>query len=191
MIDVSYENLFRTIYPTLPEGWRKVVIHAAFMEDSCNLKYYIEQADGTYCEKYYGMKENMNAAIAQGKLPVEHMLTFQEVLYRINVLETCMNFCKSAPTTPDMRVLTYHYQLTDAFIQCMMLERRLGPAGDEGVKTQRDTAFANMQNVVTSCRKKFSSFAPNNPDAYRNTLGGMINTILPAWMAYRNTYVNL
>jgi hypothetical protein len=102
-----------------------------------------------------------------------------------------MNFCKTAPTTPDMRVLTYHYQLTDAFIQCMMLERRLGPAGDEGLKTQRDTAFANMQNVVTSCRKKFSSFAPNNPDAYRNTLGGMINTILPAWMAYRNTYVNL
>ena len=117
----------------------------------------------TALEKYYGMKENMNAAIAQGKLPVEHMLIFQEVLYRINVLETCMNFCKSAPTTPDMRVLTYHYQLTDAFIQCMMLERRLGPAGDEGVKTQRDTAFANMQNVVTSCRKKFSSFAPNNP----------------------------
>ena len=138
----------------------------------------------TALEKYYGMKENMNVAIAQGKLPVEHMLIFQEVLYRINVLETCMNFCKSAPTTPDMRVLTYHYQLTDAFIQCMMLERRLGPAGDEGVKTQRDTAFANMQNVVTSCRKKFSSFAPNNPD-------GMINTILPAWMAYRNTYVNL
>ena len=145
----------------------------------------------TALEKYYGMKESMNAAIAQGKLPVEHLLAHQEVLYRINVLETCMNFCKTAPVTPDMRVLTYHYQLTDAFIQCMLLERRLGPAGDEGIKTKRDTAFANMQNVVASCRKKFSRFAPNNPDAYRNALGGMINTILPAWMAYRNTYVNL
>ena len=145
----------------------------------------------TALEKYYGMKESMNAAIAQGKQPVEHLLAHQEVLYRINVLETCMNFCKTAPVTPDMRVLTYHYQLTDAFIQCMLLERRLGPAGDEGIKTKRDTAFANMQNVVASCRKKFSSFAPNNPDAYRNALGGMINTILPAWMAYRNTYVNL
>lgn len=81
----------------------------------------------TALEKYYGMKESMNAAIAQGKLPVEHLLAHQEVLYRINVLETCMNFCKTAPVTPDMRVLTYHYQLTDAFIQCMLLERRLGP----------------------------------------------------------------
>lgn len=50
MIDVSYENLFRTIYPTLQDGWRKVVIHAAFIEDSCMLKYHIKQADGTYCD---------------------------------------------------------------------------------------------------------------------------------------------
>lgn len=50
MIDVSYENLFRTIYPTLPEGWRKIVIHAAFLENSCKLKYYIQQADGAYCD---------------------------------------------------------------------------------------------------------------------------------------------
>ena len=50
MIDVSYENLFQTIYPTLPNGWQKVIIHAAFIEDCCSLKYYIKQADGTYCD---------------------------------------------------------------------------------------------------------------------------------------------
>ena len=41
----------------------------------------------TALEKYYGMKENMNAAIAQGKLPVEHMLTFQEILLQIQLIE--------------------------------------------------------------------------------------------------------
>lgn len=50
MIDVSYENLFRTIYPTLPDGWQKVIIHAAFIDDSCSLKYYIKQGDGAYCD---------------------------------------------------------------------------------------------------------------------------------------------
>ena len=50
MIDVSYENLFRTIFPTLPDGWRKVVIHAAFIDESCTLKYYIKQSNGTYCD---------------------------------------------------------------------------------------------------------------------------------------------
>ncbi len=50
MTDVSYENLFRTIYPSLPVGWQKVVIHAVFIEDSCSIKYYIKQANGTYCD---------------------------------------------------------------------------------------------------------------------------------------------
>ena len=84
----------------------------------------------TVLEKYCKQRENMNAEIAQGAFTVEKLLVYQELLYRINVLETCMNFCKTAPVTPDLRALTDHYQLLDAFIQCMLLERRLGPAGD-------------------------------------------------------------
>ena len=145
----------------------------------------------TVLEKYCKQRENMNAEIAQGAFTVEKLLVFQELLYRINVLETCMNFCKTAPVTPDLRALTDHYQLLDAFIQCMLLERRLGPVGDESVKSQRDTGFANLENVVASFRKQFASFAPTAPDAYRNAIHNMVGTILPAWVAYRNTYVNL
>ena len=145
----------------------------------------------TVLERCCTMRDRMNDAIAKGTLPVEQLLVYQEVLYRINVLETCMNFCKTAPVTPDIRALTYHYQLLDAFIQCMLLERRLGPVGDESVKSQRDTGFANLENVVASFRKQFASFAPTAPDAYRNAIHNMVSTILPAWVAYRNTYVNL
>ena len=145
----------------------------------------------TVLEKYCKQRENMNAEIAQGAFTVEKLLVYQELLYRINVLETCMNFCKTAPVTPDLRALTDHYQLLDAFIQCMLLERRLGPAGDESVKRQRETGFANLENVVASFRKQFASFAPTAPDAYRNAIHNMVSTILPAWVAYRNTYVNL
>ena len=145
----------------------------------------------TVLEKYCKQRENMNAEIAQGAFTVEKLLVYQELLYRINVLETCMNFCKTAPVTPDLRALTDHYQLLDAFIQCMLLERRLGPAGDESVKRQRETGFANLENVVASFRKQFASFAPTAPDAYRNAIHNMVGTILPAWVAYRNTYVNL
>ena len=145
----------------------------------------------TVLEKYCKQRENMNAEIAQGAFTVEKLLVYQELLYRINVLETCMNFCKTAPVTPDLRALTDHYQLLDAFIQCMLLERRLGPAGDESVKRQRETGFANLENVVASFRKQFTSFVPTAPDAYRNAIHNMVGTILPAWVAYRNTYVNL
>ena len=145
----------------------------------------------TVLEKYCKQRENMNAEIAQGAFTVEKLLVYQELLYRINVLETCMNFCKTAPVTPDIRALTDHYQLLDAFIQCMLLERRLGPVGDESVKSQRDTGFANLENVVASFRKQFTSFMATAPDSYRNTISTMVTTILPAWLAYRNTYVNV
>ena len=145
----------------------------------------------TLLEQYLGTKENMNAAIAKGAFPMEHLLQYQEVLYRINVLETCMTFCKTAPVTPDMRVLSLHYQLLDAFIQCLLQERRIGHPGDESVKMQRETAHGNLLAVVTNFRKQFSSFAPTAQDAYRNTIANMVTTILPAWISYRNTYVNL
>ncbi len=145
----------------------------------------------TVLEQYNVMKENMNAAMAKRTFPVEHMLQYQELLYRIDVLETCMTFCKTAPVTPDMRPLTYHYQLLDAFIKCMLQERRLGAAGDEAVQKQRETAYNNLQNVVTTFRKQFSNFVPTAQDAYRNTIAKMVNSILAAWLGYRNTYVNL
>ena len=145
----------------------------------------------TVLEKCYVKRDKMATEIAQGTLPVEQLLAFQEVLYRINVLETCMNFCKTAPVTPDLHALTLHYQMLDAFIQCLLMERRLGPAGDDSVKKKRETGYGNLENVVATFRKQFVSFVPTAPDAYRNAIHSMVSTILPAWVAYRNTYVNL
>ena len=49
MIDVSYENLYRAIYPSLPVNWQRVVIRAAFGDGSSSIKYYVQQ-DGKYCD---------------------------------------------------------------------------------------------------------------------------------------------
>ena len=43
----------------------------------------------TALEKYYGMKESMNAAIAQGKLPVEHLLAHQRTGDLYELLQDC------------------------------------------------------------------------------------------------------
>lgn len=58
-------------------------------------------------------------------------------------------------------------------------------------KSQRETAYNNFLTVVNTFRKKFHSFAPNIQDEYHNTIAQMIETILPAWMSYRNTFVCL
>lgn len=145
----------------------------------------------TILEHYLGIREHISPQIASGNFPPEQMLQHQELLYRIDVLETCMAFAKTAPVTMDQRVLSYHYQMLDAFIQALLQERRIGLPGDEKIKSQRECAHTNFNTVVTTFRKQFSSFKPANLDTYRTTIQSMINTILPAWMSYRNTYVAL
>ena len=60
---------------------------------------------------------------------------------------------------------------------------------DDTLKNQRATALSNLQTVINSFRKQFQSFQPTTPEAYRAAIGKMINTILPAWLQYRFTYI--
>lgn len=140
-------------------------------------------------QKYTDMKSRLSNQITAGQLPPEQMLQYQELLYRIDVLESLMAFGKTAPVTMDQRILIYHYQMLDAFIICLLQERRFGQPGDEKVKQHRECAYGNLNSVVTNCRKQFSSFNPVAQDTYRGAVQNMINTILPAWVSYRNTYV--
>ena len=145
----------------------------------------------TILDQYNQKKVQISAQIAAGKFPAEQMLQYQEMLYRIDVLETCMSFCRTAPVTADQRVLGNHYRLFDCFLNCVLQERRFGFPTDEAGQKQRETAFNNFLAVVNSFRKKFQSFAPKSQDEYRNIITQMIETILPAWMSYRNTFVSL
>ena len=145
----------------------------------------------TVLELYNKRKQEASQQIAAGNLPPENLLQHQELLYRINVLETCMAYSKTAPVTPDRRVLITHYRLVDGFLNCVIQERKMGVPIDEKGQKQRETAYTNFLGVVNDYRRKFNSFAPNTQDEYRNLLTQMIQTILPAWLAYRNTLVNL
>lgn len=145
----------------------------------------------TVLEQYNQMRLQASEQIAGGKFPPEQLLQHQELLYRIDVLETCMAYSKTAPVTADQRVLISHYRLFDGFLNCVLQERRMGVPTDEKGQKQRETAFGNFLGVVNDFRKKFNSFAPRSQDEYRNIITQMIQTILPAWIAYRNTLVGL
>ena len=66
-----------------------------------------------------------------GQLTTSEMLGYQEVLYRIEVLEACKMFSKTAPVTTEMKPLVTHYQMVDAYLQCLSRERRIGMPADE------------------------------------------------------------
>lgn len=143
----------------------------------------------TTLEQYYQTKQQLNAKMAEGKFTNDQLLGYQELMYRISVLESCMMFLKTAPVSTDTSILGFHYKVVDALFTCMLQERQFGLPADEKVKKQRATALENLQLVITSFRRPFQSFAPNTPEVYRETISKMITTVLPVWLQYRYTYI--
>lgn len=93
--------------------------------------------------------------------------------------------------TTDTRQLGYHYQLVNAYSGFLETERKFGASADGEMKKKRDTAAQTLSSVIADHRKRFSCFHATSDDQYRKEITGMINTILPAWVMYRNLYVQI
>ena len=106
----------------------------------------------TTLDLYYQNKQQLNARISENKLTMDQLLGYQELLYRISILESCMNFVKTAPVTADVSAMSYHYKIVDALFTCLLQERQFGIPADEKLKKQRATALSNLQAVITSFR---------------------------------------
>lgn len=145
----------------------------------------------TILDQYREKQNNIRAQIAANSLPPEELLIMQELNYRICVLETFQSFCKSAPVTTDTKVMGYHFQLVDAYVRFVLNERKFGPKVDADGQKKRETAYTSFDRVVQDGRKRFSSFKAGNQEQYKSTISTYINTILPVWMQYRNTYINI
>lgn len=146
----------------------------------------------TILEQYLQLKSDTRDEMKSCTLPCAKLLTYQEILYRISVLETCQAFCKTAPVTDDTRFLGYHYQIVDAYFCSLLSEHKIGwPVYDQLLKEKRKAASDSLAQIVQNCRKNFSSFKPTSPELYKQSVTKLINTVLPAWIQYRETYISL
>jgi hypothetical protein len=142
----------------------------------------------TYTSYKAGFESRMRAAMPG---PAE-VWRQQELLYRIEVLEACQTFVKTAPKSVEPGSLYWHYQMVDAYFHSLTTERRFGKCSDENRQKQRDTAHGNLLKVVQDYRSRFSSFAPgNDTDYYQKTISSIIQTILPVWIQYRQTFIEI
>lgn len=145
----------------------------------------------TLLDKYIEMQDEIKSQISANSLPLDTLTVMQEVNYRIYVLRTCQAFTKTAPQTGDTNVLSYHYQLVKAFISALINERKFGLRTDDEGQKKRATACESLKSVIAGNCKRFQSFVPTTQDQYKRTVMNMINTVLPVWIQFRDTYIQI
>ena len=143
----------------------------------------------TVLENYYGFRQQLLQRMTQQQITAGDLWLYGEVLYRIGVLETCQMYLRSAPITNEMSFLVGHYQMLDAYVQSLATERRYGPNRGPDTQKERDAAQNNLGRVIEDYRKRFSSFKPSSPETYGHAISKLIQTLLPAWLQFRNTFV--
>jgi len=141
----------------------------------------------TILERYW--KIRLDFTDSQNEtMPVPAQLwNFQELLYRIEVLEVLKQLAAAVPLSDDMKVLTPHYKVVDAYIENLKTDRCYPAAFNEDHKKQRETAHASLCAVIGDYRKRYGKYAPQSPEQYQKDIGRTIGTVLPAWIQYRNT----
>ena len=115
----------------------------------------------TVLERYWGLRQKLEQHMCQTQPASIALWGFGEVVYRISVLETCQTFTRMALTAADTRAQVEHYQMLDAYIQSLALERRYGPDRGPDTHKEREAAQNNLGRVVLDYRKRFSSFSPS------------------------------
>lgn len=111
----------------------------------------------TILEQYLQLKSATGEQMASGTLPCDKVFTYQEILYRISVLESCQAFCKTAPITTDTKVLCYHYQIVDAYLCSLLSEHKVGfPANDE--LKAKESGIGQFDPDRTELQKEFQQF---------------------------------
>ena len=112
----------------------------------------------SYLEECANRKISLAPLVKAGKMTFQDTMVYQELLYRIQVLETCKMLCKVAPITTNMNDLLLHYQLTDTLLSCMAEERHMGfPADDKG-KAQRKPRWKIFTGCLPTSESAFPAF---------------------------------
>lgn len=147
-------------------------------------------ADGrSLLDTYYKKQEELEEQIVSKECTEEVLLMMQELRYRISVLETFKMFCLTAPENCEQKLLDYHYQMVACFVQMLLKERKFGLLADERGMKARETAETSLSIIAGDSIKRIAMFDVENQ--YKSNVLSRVSAILPAWIQYRNTYVEI
>lgn len=131
----------------------------------------------TVLENYYALRGELEQRMAQAPINAVDLWYYGEIVYRVGVLETCQMYLRSAPVSMNTPELLGHYQMMDAYVQSLALERRYGPDRGPDTQKEREAAQSNLGRVIQDYRKRFSAFSPTAAMAYKKEINRVITTL--------------
>ena len=144
----------------------------------------------TLLERYWKVRLDFESRAKETMPEPSQLWAYQELVYRIGVLEVFRMFSKAAPFTDDMATLILHYHAVNGYIEHLRTERICLSTNPENQK-QMETALAGLTTVIDDYRRRYASYAPGGPEQYAKDIANTISSILPAWVQYRNTIIEL
>lgn len=116
---------------------------------------------------------------------------YQELLYRISVMETLAMFFKAAPLTTDLKIVGEHFLQVRAYLSYLANERQYEESPDEKVQRSRDAAHNSLIRCFRGTLVEWQGFRPGTENEYRKKITKLINVVAIAWIQYRDTYLKI
>lgn len=145
----------------------------------------------TILADYLARQDELRCKGIDGSMSMEEVVGYQEINYRVNVLETCKALTISAPVTTDAKKMGFHYQLTEAVLGAALTDHKVGPKTDDEGEKKRETAYKAVERVFQDGKRRFRSFKATTKEQYKDTVSNFINTVIQVWIQYRNTFIKI
>lgn len=147
-------------------------------------------AEKTMMELYTELYEDYQQQVEETELPLKQLLEYQELKYRIFVIDTIRSFERIIPITEDKKEIQRHYYVVSKFIRSLLTEHKYGTKTDEAGLKVRETAEKALLKVVSDGERRFKSLAIQFQQYYKS-ICDYFQAVLIVWTQYRESYIKI
>ena len=144
----------------------------------------------TIMQLYTELYEEYQRQVEETELPLKKLLEYQELKYRIFVIDTFRSFERIIPLTDDKKEIQRHYYVVSKFIRSLLTEHKYGTKTDETGMKVRETAERALLKVVSDGERRFKSLAIQFQQYYKS-IYDYFQTVLIVWTQYRESYIKI
>lgn len=117
---------------------------------------------------------------------------YQELSYRVSVLETWKVLIDYAPDWSDVEAVKEHKALLIPFCKQLPYEHLMGiPEPTEKEIKKASTAQKVLETVLEDCLMRVTQFDSTSGQSYRDAICGIISAISKVWLQFRMTLLDV